>query len=363
MKKTKYIKYAETLILIAIWVAVVTAPVLLISSNAMGRWSRITSAWMMMLPFFLLFAANHFLLVPLFLFKKRKWIYMLAASLLVLAFNFFLFVNHNMKVKNNEFERLHPARPLPHQLRQSNLMGEKLPPANPMEYPPILSNFILSLLIIGFDTGLRMIVRYSEIEKDKMILEKENMENQLAFLRNQISPHFFMNTLNNIHSLMDVDVEEAKESVIKLSKLMRHLLYDSELEKTPLKKEIEFVKSYVNLMKLRFSVQVKIDLNVPDEIPETSIPPLLFTSLMENAFKHGIRYNENSFITISFSFKDGKLIFETINSNHPQKEDKPVSGIGLENTRKRLDLLYKDKYTFTIDENEKTFTTKLILPL
>ncbi len=148
-----------------------------------------------------------------------------------------------------------------------------------------------------------MMVRWSKLEQEKTLLEKENVQNQLAFLRNQVSPHFFMNTLNNIHALIDVDTEEAKEAIIKLSKLMRHLLYDSQAELVPLAKEMEFIQSYINLMKLRFSEKVKINLSIPDQLPDKSIPPFLFTSFVENAFKHGISYQNSSFIDIVFLYK------------------------------------------------------------
>lgn len=208
-----------------------------------------------------------------------------------------------------------------------------------------------------------MIFRWSKLEQEKTLLEKENVQNQLAFLRTQVSPHFFMNTLNNIHALIDVDTEEAKDSIIKLSKLMRHLLYESQGETTSLKKEIEFVKSYVNLMKLRFSEKVKINVEVPDLIPEKEIPPLLFTSVIENAFKHGISYSSASFINIKISTPEDKLLFEVTNSKTAQKAEESDHGIGLENTQKRLELLYPANYNFRIIDNEDDFTVVISIPL
>ncbi len=187
---------------------------------------------------------------------------------------------------------------------------------------------IFSFLLVGFDTGLMTIFRLAKSERKRAILEKQNADVQLAFLRNQVSPHFFMNTLNNIHSLIDFDTDEAKDSIIRLSKLMRHLLYDSEIEKIPIRKEIEFIKNYVDLMKLRYSDKVKITLDLPDQLPDKSIPPLLFTSFVENAFKHGISYQHSSFINITFSIDDDQLNFEVRNSNPGlTKKDEP-SGIG-----------------------------------
>ena len=124
-----------------------------------------------------------------------------------------------------------------------------------------------------------------------------------------------MNTLNNIHALIDISTEDAKESVIKLSKLMRYLLYDSEQGNTKLSREIEFIKSYVDLMKLRYSSKVSIKLSFPEFIPSIDIPPMLFTSIVENAFKHGISYQHESYIEIVLNVDEKYVYFRIKNSD------------------------------------------------
>lgn len=218
-------------------------------------------------------------------------------------------------------------------------------------------------MIVGFDTGLKLSVKWVQSEQKRMNAEKENVESQLAFLRNQVSPHFFMNTLNNIHSLIDFDKEQAKESIIQLSKLMRHLLYDSEIEKIPLQKEMSFIRNYVELMKLRFSEKVIINLDIPEKLPNKSIPPLLFTSYVENAFKHGVSYKYISFINISFSFTEDELTFDISNSQTPNEHVEEPSGIGIANSRKRLDLIYGTNYTLEIDDNKTEYSVHLNLPI
>jgi LytS/YehU family sensor histidine kinase len=220
----------------------------------------------------------------------------------------------------------------------------------------------LAVLIVGFDAGLQLSMRWFGLEQEKFKLQKESVENQLAFLRNQISPHFFMNTLNNIHALVDINSEEAKQSIIKLSNLMRHLLYDSEENQAPIKKEVAFIQSYIELMRLRFTDKVNIMVDIPNDIPDKSIPPLLFTSLLENAFKHGISYNYPSFIKIVMSFSENHLDFMIENSNH-SKKNRDSSGIGIENTKKRLDLLYKKAYELSISDTKEKYTIKLNIPL
>lgn len=222
---------------------------------------------------------------------------------------------------------------------------------------------ILSVLVIGFDTGLKTASKWIRSEQQRIILEKDNIETRLAFLKHQISPHFFMNTLNNIHSLIDIDKVEAKKAVIKLSNLMRHLLYDSDDDFSPLKSEVDFIRSYVDLMRIRYSKDVKITLALPEEIPDKSIPPLIFISLLENAFKHGISYVNPSFINIELSIYQSLLHFRIQNSNSRESSKTNPSGIGITNTRKRLDLLYGDNYILEITDKGDTFVTDLTIPV
>ncbi|MBC8486302.1 MAG: histidine kinase [Bacteroidetes bacterium] len=296
-------------------------------------------------------------------------IYLLVTLLLIIVFSFSLYYLEDARSNNGPPGNENFQHPPSQSLRQENIGtpdGAPPPPPqrkNPFPFPPFVNMFIISVLIIGFDTGMRMMVRWSKLEQEKTLLEKENVQNQLAFLRNQVSPHFFMNTLNNIHALIDVNTEEAKESVIKLSKLMRHLLYDSQSELVSLSKEFEFIKSYINLMKLRYSEKVKIKLSVPEQLPDKSIPPLLFTSFVENAFKHGISYQNSSFINITFSLEPEHLTFEIVNSIPDIKKDKSEPGIGIENSRKRLDIIYRDKYSLNIEEKSEEYKLILTIPV
>jgi two-component sensor histidine kinase len=368
--KTKrgLIKYTEALTVITIWLLVFAAPMLIFQLEGSIIWSNVFLAWMGVLPFFLLFMVNHVLLVPLLLFRNKQVLYLISVIVLLFAFSFSTFIIEGSGQPNPG------QRPLPGHLQQPLPQGQNIgpgpgsskqqpPPGHPINFPPFINTIIISILVIGFDTGLRMISRWSKLEKERTLLEKENVQNQLAFLRNQVSPHFFMNTLNNIHSLIDIDTEEAKDSIIKLSKLMRHLLYESEAEQTPLKKEVEFIRSYINLMKLRFTDKVEIEVAIPGNLPDKTIPPLLFTSLIENAFKHGISYKHPSFIRINISMADGRLNFDIANSKQVNDTNGSSNGIGLKNTRQRLDLLYAGDYTFDIMENENEFAVKLSLPV
>jgi len=231
--------------------------------------------------------------------------------------------------------------------------------------PPIkpVSFFSIIIMIIVFilSTGLRVIFQWIKLDQDSIDRENESIKNELNFLRNQINPHFFMNTLNNIHSLVDFDTDKAQIAIVEFSKLMRYMLYDSDTDKTTLEREIDFLQNYINLMKLRLSDSVEIEVKVPSIIPNIEIPPLLFTSIVENSFKHGVSYQNKSFIKIEFIVEDNFVEFKCVNSNFP-KVSKEQSGIGLINTRKRLDIIYNKKYELEIDSNSKIFNLTLRIP-
>ncbi|MBX2816206.1 MAG: histidine kinase, partial [Saprospiraceae bacterium] len=211
--------------------------------------------------------------------------------------------------------------------------------------------------------GVQSARRLSLAEQEKSRLSTESIANELAFLRHQVSPHFCMNTLNNIHALIDLDQAKAKESVIQLSTMMRHLLHDTGIEQSTVQQELAFVQSYVDLMSLRFSDRVNITLRLPDPIPSHPLPSLLFTNLLENAFSYGISYEEASFIDIECQISDNKLIFIIVNSNFAPPRSESHMGIGLRNTQKRLHLLYPDDHTLDISDEDKTFRISLSIPL
>ncbi len=370
IQRESNLRIAEIVLIVLVWLVIIGSPVFMNDDNNFD-WNRLIRHGNVVIPLFIIFLINRFYLVPSFLLKKKRGIYIgLVATLIVLiTFGSFLVTEVNKKSRiqppphemNHQLLKHQP--PPPQTFHQSVPPPHKPPRPEPQPLPPYLNVLLFSILLIGFDTGLMSSFRLARTEQEKAKLEKENVENQLAFLRTQISPHFFMNTLNNIHALVDIDAEEAKESIIKLSKLMRHVLYDSETETIHLKKEVDFIRNYVGLMKLRFSSSVKITLNIPKKIPDKTIPPLLFISFIENAFKHGLSYNANSFIDILLQIEEEKLKLKITNSNYSKDAGHGYRGIGIINAKKRLDLLYGDKYDLSIyDENEE-FIVNLSIPI
>lgn len=172
-----------------------------------------------------------------------------------------------------------------------------------------------------------------------------------------------MNTLNNIHALIDIDTEEAKQAIIKLSQMMDYMLYESQSSYISLAQEMEFVKSYVDLMKLRFTDDIEIILDIPENLPPIKIPPLLTISFIENAFKHGISYENSSFIHIRYKFTEDTLNFNIVNKLYPDNKSTKNSGIGIENARKRLDILYGKECDLFINRKDKNFEVNLNIPI
>jgi two-component sensor histidine kinase len=367
--QNKKIKYSEIVIITFVWLVLLFTPILFREDIYSPIRRSVIIQLQILLPLSVLFIINRSILVPRLLFKGKQISFIVSVLGIIILFTIgsFIYDTHLKKSPppgslQIEDQIKSPPYAFPGGVdRFGNLRPAQTHQPKPI---PAFANFlILSILVVGFDTGLRSSIRWIEVENEKVRLEKENMATQLVLLRNQVSPHFLMNTLNNIHSLVDINTSEAKEAVIKLSKMMRYLLYETETEKTTLKREVEFLESYINLMKLRFNEKVIIVFNMPTFIPEKTIPPFLFTSLIENAFKHGISYKDESFINIDMTIGEEKLLLVVKNSKADNNQKNDFSGIGIENTRKRLELLYGTNYHLEIIDNKDLFTVNLSIPL
>lgn len=202
------------------------------------------------------------------------------------------------------------------------------------------------IFTVGLSTAIRLSSRWVQIEADRREAERIKTEAELKNLRNQLNPHFLLNTLNNIYALIAFNTDKAQEAVQELSRLLRHVLYDNQQSRVPLPKEVEFIRSYIELMRIRLAPHVRLhtELQIAPDSPK-QIAPLIFISLIENAFKHGISPTEPSYIDIRLSESADVVCCDIRNSNHPkQPNDKSGSGIGLEQVQRRLELTYPDRY-------------------
>jgi two-component system, LytTR family, sensor kinase len=311
----------------------------------------------------IIFYTNYLILVPKFFFRPRKHKYYLSVLFLLT----FLYI---VSDRSNELIfRYVPGRVNSTEISVPGNEDRKLPPPQTDEHfgrPPFremhwFNYMFTSLFLVFFSVGMRVLERHSQTEKLQKELEKEKLNSELAFLKNQISPHFFFNTLNNIYSLISISAEDSQKAVLKLSKLMRYLLYDSEHGNTKLSNEIDFMNNYIDLMKLRVSSKISLNISFPDKYDDINFPPLIFIPFIENAFKHGISFREKSFIDISMTTDSKSIQFRCANSlvKIAEENETGQSGIGLENVTKRLNLLFPDKHELKINKSETEFEVLL----
>ena len=207
----------------------------------------------------------------------------------------------------------------------------------------------LNLIFAAFVAyAIRSSEQINSLKKRQQEAEVARQQAELKGLRNQISPHFLLNTLNNIYALAAISPERTQNAVLQLSNLLRHMLYDNQSEMVTLRSEADFISSYIDLMKLRLAHNVKIEADISiDKSSQTMVAPLLFISLVENAFKHGVAGTEPCTISISMHETDEDIVCNIINSNHPkQSSDRSGHGIGLQLVKQRLDAIYPKQYTW-----------------
>jgi LytS/YehU family sensor histidine kinase len=252
-------------------------------------------------------------------------------------------------------------RPRPDKMPEMREKRGPKPPSMFKEHDIVI--FIILLLMFGMNLGLKYYFRHRQDRERLIALERQNLEQQLEYLKYQINPHFLMNTLNNIHALVDIDPEQAKETIVELSKIMRFVLYEGSKQKVPLRQELIFLDNYIQLMRMRITDnKVDINVDIPQAIPDREIPPLMMITFVENAFKHGVSYQQHSFIHINIQIIDNQLHFVCSNSKVPQGEDHH-GGLGLQNAKRRLELIYGRTYHLDIRDEENTYTVNLTLPL
>jgi sensor histidine kinase YesM len=224
-------------------------------------------------------------------------------------------------------------------------------------------NILLASAMLAANIAIKLFYKSIDDERKYEIVRRQSLQAEMDYLKYQINPHFFMNTLNNIHALIDIDTESAKENIIELSKMMRYVLYDSSSPQISLHNEMQFVSNYINLMRIRYTKDIDIRFNYPrNEGMNISIPPLLLIVFVENAFKHGISYNKPSFIHINVKKEPLNLRCTIRNSRHGDS-NQGKGGIGLDNVRKRLDMLYGANYSLVTDTtNPEEYNVELIIP-
>ena len=294
----------------------------------------------LLLPAFLVYTINYCVLVPLVLFSSRKKYFYLINSALI------LFLIAIPVIKSGFIPEV------PQEVRDAFPNAKFLWIA----IGGVVLKIIFYAVMVAMPVGLKYVMRWND-EKHKMEEERRrNAEAELTWLKNQLNPHFLFNTLNNISSLTQIDADKAQESIGQFSELLRYALYESNVKKVKLTDETEFMKNYINLMSLRCNEMTLVETRFDSFDESLTISPLLFISLIENAFKHGISSHKDSFVKIDMGLDGNDLVFSCENSIHERaSENRSGSGIGLENMLRRLDLLYPDAYTYRQYIEDRTY--------
>jgi len=298
--------------------------------------------------------SNAFILVPQFLLKNNTGIYFLivisiAATIVVIN----IYADEWLNIHQLMDAAFHKSGPPRHRKGRDHGWD--------------LAMIAIIALVIGVSTSVTAIQKWQKDKQGREELEKDKVTSELSFLKAQINPHFFFNTLNNIYALTQVDADVAGKAIHQLSRMMRYLLYDTQQGHTMLSQELAFVKDYISLMKLRLTDVVKINFDEPSKLNDKPVAPMIFLPFVENAFKHGVSATQPSHIDIVILQNDSVLDLTVKNSiiNDSSVSLDTNSGIGLVNTRRRLDLLYPGKYKLEIDElnANNEYTIHLILDL
>lgn len=312
-------------------------------SEAM-TWTRYLGYVFVPVAFMIVFYANYFLFIDRILFRRSLWQFLLANLVL------FVVLKLGLEWWHHYYFVHYVSRSIPH------------------AGPPKMMFMFRDLLMMGLTAALSVAIRMTEnwyvIEGEKRELEKVRTEAELQNLKSQLNPHFLFNTLNNIYSLIAVSPERAQYAVHALSRMLRHVLYEDKEQFVSLTQELVFIKSYIELMSLRLSGKNDLQVSIPEDGQGKIIAPLLFISLIENAFKHGISPSEPSFIHICLELEEENICCRIENSNFPKKDnDRSGSGIGLANLHKRLELLYPGRYRLKTGAEGDKFVAELQIGL
>ena len=354
MKIQKKQAIGENLLYVMVWAAIILVPVL--NSQMMSEMhvnlENVLIAWRQIAPYLIIFLIHNAIIAPRYVLRRKYGKYLL--SNLALIISVFWLV---------QIYEAHLSDHLPQQADPETLDAYRKASFSNLE---MYWNVVLGFFMTGANTGIKLIYQSMRDEQQMEVLKRQNLQAEMDYLKYQINPHFFMNTLNNIHALIDIDTESAKNAVIELSKMMRYVLYDSGREIISLNRDIQFLKNYIELMRIRYTDDVDIRVEYPRDLPEqVSIPPLLLIVFVENAFKHGVSNEKPSYVTIDIHEEGRRLVCRIRNSCFPKSgdSDRSGSGIGLTNLSKRLEMIYPGRYTFEYGQAGDAYQALLCIEL
>jgi two-component system, LytTR family, sensor kinase len=344
-------KFLPILIHILAWLVIGSLPWILFQvPRDTFNLKIVASSWLALIVFYYF---NYYVLIPRFLTREKFFLFGLSIFLLLsLSFSLTYFLQDREHFDpDKRLKRMglnvDEMKHIEHSIRVGRGMG----------------SVMISFLVLAVSTSIRITGQWYANEKIRKEMENQKLTAELSFLKSQINPHFFFNTLNSIYSLATRKSEKTPEAIIKLSLLMRYIIYESDKDFVPLDKELEYIRNYVELQRLRIKDDVIIIYNIEGEYQNKQIEPLLLLPFIENAFKHGIDYTRACEILIHLIVKDDQLKLVVENPLIKKQPQLPEahSGIGLANSRKRLQLLYQEQYKLNVIEENEKFRIELYL--
>lgn len=332
-------KRLEILIHIAIWIVIILLPLMFMNHGRGMSVSQFMLTTTVPLTFMAVFYIDYLWLTPrYFVTGHRTQFFVINTFIVILlgiALHLWMSLSHDM---------------LGHNHREPPLI---------LTVAFVIRDIVNLVIAAAIATLLHLALQWQTAEEARK-------EAELSNLRSQINPHFLLNTLNNIYALTAINTQKAQEAIQDLSKMLRHILYDYQRSEIELRDEVEFLKNYIRLMKLRQgpSVEVNTSFNITNE--QQKVAPMIFISLVENAFKHGVKPAVPCTINITIQANDKQIVCDIVNSNHPKTStDRSGHGVGLELVRRRLELAYKGRYEWThgVNDNQKMYHSTITIKL
>lgn len=332
-------KRIEILIHIAIWIVIILLPLMFMNHGRGMSVSQFMLTTTVPLTFMAVFYIDYLWLTPRYFVTGHRTQFFVINTFIVIvlgiALHLWMSLSHDM---------------LGHNHREPPLI---------LTIAFVIRDIVNLVIAAAIATLLHLALQWQTAEEARK-------EAELSNLRSQINPHFLLNTLNNIYALTAINTQKAQEAIQDLSKMLRHMLYDYQRSEIELRDEVEFLKNYIRLMKLRQgpSVEVNTSFHITNE--QQKVAPMIFISLVENAFKHGVKPAVPCTINITIQANDKQIVCDIVNSNHPKTStDRSGHGVGLELVRRRLELAYKGRYEWThgVNDNQKMYHSTITIKL
>lgn len=332
-------KRLEILIHIAIWIVIILLPLMFMNHGRGMSVSQFMLTTTVPLTFMAVFYIDYLWLTPrYFVTGHRTQFFVINTFIVILlgiALHLWMSLSHDM---------------LGHNHREPPLI---------LTVAFVIRDIVNLVIAAAIATLLHLALQWQTAEEARK-------EAELSNLRSQINPHFLLNTLNNIYALTAINTQKAQEAIQDLSKMLRHILYDYQRSEIELRDEVEFLKNYIRLMKLRQGPSVEINTSFHITNEQQKVAPMIFISLVENAFKHGVKPAVHCTINITIQANDKQIVCDIVNSNHPKTStDRSGHGVGLELVRRRLELAYKGRYEWThgVNDNQKMYHSTITIKL